>query len=120
MKDVYDNRAQKVEYTKKFNSEKRWLSDYEKKQASDEIAKQQREDEEARIRAALAKKEHQGGVLMQIGERDRQQRRDLQEKMYEERAAKLAEIDYTRKIGQEKQVNTNTLNQWRDALGRNM
>jgi len=30
--------------------------------------------------------------------------------MYEERAAKLAEIDYTRKIGQEKQVNTNTLN----------
>jgi hypothetical protein len=39
MKDVYDNRAQKVEYTKKFNSEKRWLSDYEKKQASDEIAK---------------------------------------------------------------------------------
>lgn len=55
-------------------------------------------------------------MLKQIGERDRQQRRDLQEKMYEERAAKLAEINYTRKIGVQKQENTQTLNQWRGQL----
>ena len=51
---------------------------------------------------ALEKKKHQTDVLRQIGERDRTQRRDLQEKMYEERAAKLAEIQYVKKIDTQK------------------
>ena len=40
-----------------------------------------------------------------MGERDRTMRRDLQDKMYEERAAKLSEIDYQRRINNEKQAN---------------
>ena len=40
-----------------------------------------------------------------MGERDRTMRRDLQDKMYEERAAKLAEIEYQRRINMEKQSN---------------
>jgi len=32
-------------------------------------------------------------------------RRDLQDKMYEERAAKLAELEYTKRINAEKQNN---------------
>ena len=43
---------------------------------------------------ALQRKTHQTDILRQVGERDRATRRDLQDKMYEERAAKLAEIDY--------------------------
>lgn len=43
---------------------------------------------------AIKKKGHQTSVLQQVGERDRQIRRDLQAKMYDERAAKLAEVDY--------------------------
>jgi hypothetical protein len=50
------------------------------------------------LRDAVYRKQHQGDVLKQIGERDRATRRDIQEKMYEERAAKLAELQYTRKI----------------------
>jgi hypothetical protein len=41
-------------------------------------------------------------VLRQIAERDRQQRRELQDKMFEERAAKLAEIAYVKKISDDK------------------
>jgi hypothetical protein len=43
--------------------------------------------------------------LRQIGERDRGYRREIQEKMYEERAAKLAELNYVRKIDDQKQNN---------------
>ena len=64
----------------------------------------------------LNKKNHQGDILKQVGEKDRTKRRDLQEKMYEERAAKLAEIEYTRKIGTDKARNTATLNEWRNAM----
>ena len=45
-------------------------------------------------------------------------RRDLQEKMYEERAAKLAEIQYVKKIETQKQENANTLKQWRNQLNQ--
>lgn len=46
------------------------------------------------MRQAIERKGHQTDVLRQVGERDRTMRRDLQEKMYEERAAKLAELEY--------------------------
>lgn len=54
---------------------------------------------------ALQRKTHQTDILRQVGERDRTMRRDLQDKMYEERAAKLAEIEYQRRINSEKQSN---------------
>ena len=57
------------------------------------------------LATALAKKSHQTDVLRQVGERDRTMRRDLQDKMYEERAAKLAEIEYQRRINAEKSNN---------------
>ena len=53
---------------------------------------------------------------MQVNERDRTRRRDLQERMFEERAAKLAELDYTKKILEDKDRNTQTLNQWRQNM----
>ena len=59
------------------------------------------------------RKQYQGDVLRQIGERDRGYRREIQEKMYEERAAKLAELNYTRKIEDQKNTNSNYLQQMR-------
>ena len=71
--------------------------------------RQEREHQEKLEREAEQKKKHQGDILLQINERDRTERRELQEKMYEERAAKLAEINYTRKIDGQKQENTHVL-----------
>lgn len=66
----------------------------------------------------MEKKKYQTDVLRQIGERDRAQRRELQEKMYEERAAKLAELQYVKKIENQKDTNTKTLSEWRTQLGQ--
>jgi hypothetical protein len=40
-----------------------------------------------------------------MNEKDRVQRQYLQEKMYEERAARLAELEYQRKINADKSAN---------------
>lgn len=90
-------------------SEEEWKLNYEKKQIETELERQQREAEERRAKIELDKKNHQKDVLKQIGERDRNQRRELQEKMYEERAAKLAEIGYVKKIDTQKDFNKNLI-----------
>ena len=64
----------------------------------------------------LQKQRHQGDILMQVADKDRQKRRDLQEKMYEERAAKLAEMQYVKKIDTQKQENTQILSILRGNL----
>ena len=55
-------------------------------------------------------------MLRQVGERDRTMRRDLQDRMYEERAAKLAEIEYSRRINVEQNNNNQMLSTWKDTV----
>lgn len=116
LKDVYQNRAQYIELKKKLRDEEKWLVENEKAQIDAEIEKQNREHEEKMLKDAVYRKQHQGDILKQIGERDRAQRRELQEKMYEERAAKLAELQFTRKIQDQKTTNSNVLNDMRGQL----
>ncbi len=109
LRNVYDNRAQNVEVKKKFKEEENWLLQNEKRILETELERQNREYEEKRQQEQLYRQKHQGDILMQVNERDRQKRRELQEKMYEERAAKLAEINYVKRIDNQKQENTQTL-----------
>ena len=44
-------------------------------------------------------------------------RRDLQDRMYDERAAKLAEIEYQRRIKSEKDNNDQLLSTWKNTVG---
>lgn len=81
-----------------------------------EIARQTQLHEEKQQNAALARKAHQTDILRQVNERERTMRRDLQEKMFEERAAKLAEIDYSRKIQAEKNNNQEMLATWKHTV----
>lgn len=71
------------------------------------IAQQNAEYEARAAKEALARKTHQLDILKQMNEKDRVQRQYLQEKMYEERAAKLAELEYQRKIAADKAANQN-------------
>ena len=93
-----------------------WLKNYDKQQIDDELDRQNRAHEEKLMKDALTRKTHQTDVLMQVGERDRTMRRDLQDKMYEERAAKLAEIQYQRRIADEKGNNTQLLSTWKNSV----
>ena len=62
------------------------------------ITQQNAEFETREAKEAANRKNHQMDILKQMNEKDRVQRTYLQEKMYEERAAKLAELEYQRKI----------------------
>ena len=96
--------------------EAEWLKNYEKQQIDEDVDRQNRAFEDKAMNDALSRKTHQTDILRQVGERDRTMRRDLQEKMYEERAAKLAEIDYMRRINDEKANNSQMLQTWKNTV----
>lgn len=98
MKQVYEDRAKTIAAKKMMTDEEKWRLQYEKDIIASEIQRMQDEAEEKKTRDTLQKKNHQTDILKQINERDREQRRVIQEKMYEERAAKLAELEYSRRI----------------------
>lgn len=85
----------KEKYEALLEEEKRYLQ-----------AKQMREEaEEAEKKALerLRKVKNQDDIINQMKFKERERRREEQEKMYERRAALLAEMEYRRKIEAEKE-----------------
>ncbi len=113
MRQVYEDRAKTIGARQMQVDEEKWRVQYEKQIIDEEIAKTQAEMEEKKNRDTIIKKNNQADILKQINERDREQRRVIQEKMFEERAAKLAELEYTRRIQDQKQANAAILSQWK-------
>lgn len=116
LKDVYISREKDILLKAEKKREDQWFKDYEKKQLEAAIEAQNVEFEARLAKEAAARKNHQMDILKQMNERDRQQRTYLQEKMYEERAAKLAELEYQRKINADKAANTAMLTQWKQSV----
>ncbi len=75
----------------------------EKKYLQAKLLREQAEQEEKEALARLKKKQNQGDVIEQVKVKERDKRRTEQEKMYEKRAAMLAELEYQRRIDQEKE-----------------
>jgi len=116
LKNVYANRNAEVELHKKLSDEANWMKNYEKQNIESEVARQTAAFEEKQLKDQLSKKTHQTDILRQVGERDRTMRRDLQDKMYEERAAKLSEMEYKRRIHTEKTSNDKILKDWKNTV----
>lgn len=116
LKNVYANREADVLLKQAQKKEDLWKIEHEKNQIDSEIARQTALYEEKQQNAAFARKAHQTDILRQVNERERTMRRDLQEKMFEERAAKLAELDYSRKIQAEKLSNQEMLQTWKNTV----
>ena len=93
-----------------------WLRQHEREQIEKSIAQQNAEFEARAAKEAATRKNHQMDILKQMNEKDRIQRTFLQEKMYEERAAKLAELEYRRKIEGDKAQNATMLSQWKSSV----
>jgi hypothetical protein len=92
------------------------MKQFERQNMEAEVERQNKAYEEQMIKTSMMKKMHQTDVLRQVGERDRTMRRELQEVMYEERAAKLAELEYQRRIQTEKDNNQQMLNTWKSTV----
>jgi len=78
------------------------MTNYEKDQLDKAIEEQNAEFQARKAREAAVRKNHQMDILRQMNDKDRLQRMFLQEKMYEDRAAKLAELEYQRRIDMDK------------------
>lgn len=113
MRQVYEDRAKTISAKSMMTDEDKWRLQYEKQLIDEEIQRIEAEAEDKRQRDTLQKKNHQTDILKQINERDREQRRVIQEKMYEERAAKLAELEYGKRIQEQKTANAQVLTQWK-------
>ena len=116
MKNVYQNREADILLKQKMKGEAAWLKQHDKQQVDNEVDRLNRMHEERSLKEAYDRKTHQTDVLRQVGERDRTMRRDLQDRMYEERAAKLAEIEYQRRIQSEQQNNDGLLQTWKSTV----
>lgn len=116
LKDVYISREKDILLKQEKRKEGDWYKHYEKNQIETGIAQQNAEFEARAATEAARRKNHQMDILKQMNEKDRIQRQYLQEKMYEERAAKLAELEYQRKINQDKEQNATMLSQWKDSV----
>ena len=116
LKNVYQNREQDILLKQTMKREADWLKANEKQQIDAEVDRQNRAHEEKALNDAYARKTHQTDVLRQVGERDRTMRRELQDRMYEERAAKLAEIEYQRRIAAEQSNNDQMLTTWKNTV----
>lgn len=116
LKDVYKNREESILLKQKMKEEQQWLRAHEKATIDQQVDAQNKAHEERALREAYERKTHQTDILRQVGERDRTMRRDLQDRMYEERAAKLAEIEYQRRIGNEKTNNAQMLATWKSTV----
>lgn len=103
MKDVYASREKDILLKQEKKREADWFKQYEKAQIETAIAQQSSEYEARAAKEAASRKNHQMDILKQMNEKDRIQRTYLQEKMFEERAAKLAELEYQRKINSDKE-----------------
>lgn len=94
LKDVYNSREKDILLKQAMKKEFEWLKDNERRQIEISIQQQNAEFEARAAKETTVRKNHQMDILKQMNEKDRIQRTYLQEKMYEERAAKLAELEY--------------------------
>jgi len=103
MKEVYDERARAVEFKKADKSKYAALQEEEKKYIAAKLLREQAEQEEKLALERLKKKQNQEDILEQVKSKEKEKKRTEQEKMYEKRAALLAEVEYKKKIEAEKE-----------------
>jgi hypothetical protein len=115
LREVYESRAQNIENKKMFRKEDKNNVIREKDELDRALEQQNREHEAKVLAQKMGKNKHQTDVLKQVGEKERSRRKEYQDTMFEQRAMKLAELDYTRKIDTENQRNQELLNHLRNT-----
>lgn len=118
LRNVYASREQDIELKKQRRENEKWQKAFEKANLEEEVERQNKAYEDQMVKTSMMKKMHQTDLLRQVGERDRTMRRELQEIMYEERAAKLAELEYQRRIQTEKDNNQQLLSTWKQTVNQ--
>jgi len=83
--------------------------DEERKKLDEEIKKYNDAVDKIRKDEAVKRKKHQDDLLYQIGEKDVQKKKEINDKHYEEREAKVREIEYAKKIALQREIHLKKL-----------
>ena len=111
LKDVYKDRERAVLYHKQLREDEKGQILKEREILDEEIRKYNQMVEEINRQEALRRKTHQGELKYQINEKDNMRRKEQQDKLYEERAAQLWEMEYQKKIDEQKALHLQRLAQ---------
>ena len=109
LKDVYKDRERAVLYHKQLREDEKGQILKEREILDEEIRKYNQMVEEINRQEVLRRKTHQGELKYQINEKDNMRRKEQQDKLYEERAAQLWEMEYQKKIDQQKALHLQRL-----------
>lgn len=102
MTEVYESRAREIDYRKKLAEEEKERDRLEKEKIAREVAQAEELERMRKTALRMNKVQNQDHLRWQIEDKDKRKQNSTQEEMLEKRAAKMAEIQYQRKIDEEK------------------
>lgn len=109
LKQVYKEREKSVLYKKNLKEEEKKQIEKERAILDNEIIQYNQKIAEIKREDARRRKEHQSELIYQISEKENQKLKELQDKRYEERAAQLWEMEYQKKINQQREIHLKKL-----------
>ena len=114
LKDVYKGREEALRYKKQVLEDEKNLMSQERKELDQKINDYYDYLEQINKNEAEKRKAHQNQLRYQIQEKEQLRKREMQDVLYEERAAQLWEQDYQNKINEQKALHYKRLKEIRD------
>ena len=109
LKDVYKGREDAIKYKKQQLENEKNIIKQERKDLDQKVNEYYNYLEEIKKNEAEKRKTHQNQLRYQIQEKERVRKREMQDILYEERAAQLWEQDYQNKINEQRALHLKRL-----------
>ena len=109
LKDVYQGREDAIKYKKQQLENEKNIIKQERKDLDQKVNDYYNYLEEIKKNEAEKRKTHQNQLRYQIQEKERLRKREMQDILYEERAAQLWEQDYQNKINEQRALHLKRL-----------
>ena len=109
LKDVYKGREDTLKYKKQQIENEKNIIKQERQDLDQKVNEYYNYLEQIKKNEAEKRKTHQNQLRYQIQEKDRLRKREMQDKLYEERAAQLWEQDYQNKIDEQRALHLKRL-----------
>jgi len=119
LKDVYKGREDALRYKKKQQENEKNLMKQEREELDQKINNYYDYLEQVNKNEAEKRKNHQNQLRYQIQMKDNLRKREMQDVLYEERAAQLWEQDYQNKINEQKALHLQRLKEIRERNAYN-
>jgi hypothetical protein len=114
LKDVYKGREEALKYKKELMEYEKNMKIQEREDLDEKINEYYDNLEKINKEEAEKRKNHQNQLRYQIKEKEQLRKREMQDVLYEERAAQLWEQDYQNKINEQKALHLQRLKEIRE------